>query len=107
CLSFSCIRSHLTSLLLPYTTLFRSYISDVFADRRLPTELATDDVMVGECLGGAMYTEDFRRLMFDLGVKDFRVMSKTQIALHNRSEEHTSELQSRENLVCRLLLEKK
>src|SRR5690606_39667671 len=26
---------------------------------------------------------------------------------HNRSEEHTSELQSRENLVCRLLLEKK
>src|SRR5690606_41597766 len=28
-------------------------------------------------------------------------------ATHNRSEEHTSELQSRENLVCRLLLEKK
>src|SRR5690606_41493909 len=27
--------------------------------------------------------------------------------LHDRSEEHTSELQSRENLVCRLLLEKK
>src|SRR5690606_30275751 len=29
------------------------------------------------------------------------------IILHSRSEEHTSELQSRENLVCRLLLEKK
>src|SRR5690606_41163774 len=29
------------------------------------------------------------------------------IAAPNRSEEHTSELQSRENLVCRLLLEKK
>src|SRR5690606_41528738 len=28
-------------------------------------------------------------------------------SLHPRSEEHTSELQSRENLVCRLLLEKK
>src|SRR5207302_3156413 len=28
-------------------------------------------------------------------------------AVHGRSEEHTSELQSRENLVCRLLLEKK
>src|SRR5207302_9090929 len=28
-------------------------------------------------------------------------------AIHDRSEEHTSELQSRENLVCRLLLEKK
>src|SRR5690606_40047796 len=31
----------------------------------------------------------------------------TQIAIKVRSEEHTSELQSRENLVCRLLLEKK
>src|SRR5690606_41443225 len=31
----------------------------------------------------------------------------TKSALYNRSEEHTSELQSRENLVCRLLLEKK
>src|SRR5690606_39546794 len=31
----------------------------------------------------------------------------SQIRLHVRSEEHTSELQSRENLVCRLLLEKK
>src|SRR5690606_23114795 len=30
-----------------------------------------------------------------------------KVAHHNRSEEHTSELQSRENLVCRLLLEKK
>src|SRR5690606_40531037 len=37
------------------------------------------------------------------------VMAKSQLDLENfiRSEEHTSELQSRENLVCRLLLEKK
>src|SRR5690606_40366710 len=33
--------------------------------------------------------------------------SKGAIQIPNRSEEHTSELQSRENLVCRLLLEKK
>src|SRR5690606_39982318 len=33
--------------------------------------------------------------------------SPHQLLLHRRSEEHTSELQSRENLVCRLLLEKK
>src|SRR5690606_41518737 len=37
--------------------------------------------------------------------KDFREMLARQ--KNNRSEEHTSELQSRENLVCRLLLEKK
>src|SRR5690606_26644605 len=34
-----------------------------------------------------------------------RTPAKTQAALLERSEEHTSELQSRENLVCRLLLE--
>src|SRR5690606_41557113 len=34
-------------------------------------------------------------------------MEKAAFAKMNRSEEHTSELQSRENLVCRLLLEKK
>src|SRR5690606_41872720 len=39
-----------------------------------------------------------------LNVKDPRGL---EIALDLRSEEHTSELQSRENLVCRLLLEKK
>src|SRR5690606_41693861 len=41
----------------------------------------------------------------------FEVVSKAEVAEHLeervRSEEHTSELQSRENLVCRLLLEKK
>src|SRR5690606_41696022 len=39
-----------------------------------------------------------------LGEGVYRYRSQTEI---NRSEEHTSELQSRENLVCRLLLEKK
>src|SRR5690606_41761996 len=34
-------------------------------------------------------------------------MSVYRITVRDRSEEHTSELQSRENLVCRLLLEKK
>src|SRR5690606_41876112 len=36
-----------------------------------------------------------------------RLQNRVGSALHRRSEEHTSELQSRENLVCRLLLEKK
>lgn len=55
------------------------YFSDVFADRRLPLALREDPVVLGECLGGAMYTEDFRRLMASLGVADVRVMSKTPI----------------------------
>lgn len=39
------------------------YFSDVFADRRIPLELQHDPVLIGECLGGALYWEDFRRLL--------------------------------------------
>src|SRR5690606_39736456 len=42
---------------------------------------------------------------FRYAAPDF--IQKCVVAMHDRSEEHTSELQSRENLVCRLLLEKK
>jgi ubiquinone/menaquinone biosynthesis C-methylase UbiE len=59
------------------------YFSDVFADRRLPKELAQDPEVVGECLGGAMYTEDFRRLLLELGVRDFRAIASTPIAMTN------------------------
>src|SRR5690606_40861423 len=38
---------------------------------------------------------------------DYFTIDLTEKAMEGRSEEHTSELQSRENLVCRLLLEKK
>src|SRR5690242_21421763 len=38
---------------------------------------------------------------------NYRVRRRTRPQLHPRSEEHTSELQSHVNLVCRLLLEKK
>lgn len=59
------------------------YFSDVFVDRRLPKSAGEDPVLLGECLGGAMYKEDFRRLMYDLGCKDFRVMSQTPIDLRD------------------------
>src|SRR5436309_10924144 len=55
------------------------------------------------------YTTLFRSLLFGseiVIVSKFRV-SKPGSIREIRSEEHTSELQSRENLVCRLLLEKK
>ena len=48
------------------------FFSDVFADRRIPEQLAADPVLRGECLGGAMYTEDFRRLMAKCGWADLR-----------------------------------
>lgn len=57
------------------------YFSDVFADRRIPGEIKDDPLFYGECLGGAMYIEDFRRMMREWGCLDYRVVSKRKITL--------------------------
>ncbi len=59
------------------------YFSDVFASRRLPKDCVFDPILRGECLGGALYKEDFRRLLSELGCRDFRVMSKSPISIQN------------------------
>lgn len=61
------------------------YFSDVFADRRLPTELMDDPVLLGECLAGALYVEDFRRLLANLGVDDARICARNPIALSDKA----------------------
>ena len=40
-------------------------------------------MLLGECLGGALYIEDFRRLLFETGIKDYRVLNSRRIALNN------------------------
>lgn len=57
------------------------YFSDVFADRRIPASLRQDPVLLGECLGGALYWEDFRRIMQDLGCPDVRAVKSSPISL--------------------------
>ena len=57
------------------------YFSDVFSDRRIPDALRSDPVLLGECLSGALYTEDFRRLMEKLRCADVRVVSQAPIPL--------------------------
>lgn len=57
------------------------YFSDVFADRRIPAELRDDPVLRGECLAGALYTEDFRRLLASVGCADARVVASNPIPL--------------------------
>lgn len=59
------------------------YFSDIFADRRIPAELDRDLVLSGECLGGAMYIEDFRRMMRRVGWEDFRYMASSPAAIDN------------------------
>lgn len=57
------------------------YFSDVFTGQRVPEELKNDPVLLGECLSGAMYLEDFRRQLAELGVNEYRVMAKRDLAL--------------------------
>lgn len=57
------------------------YFSDVFSDRRIPKHLAEDPVLLGECLGGALYIEDFRRLLARVGCLDHRIVSNSKLAL--------------------------
>ncbi|CAN5161752.1 methyltransferase domain-containing protein [soil metagenome] len=57
------------------------YFSDVFADRRIPDALRRDPLLLGECLGGALYTEDFRRLMQGLGCPDVRSVTQSPVPL--------------------------
>src|SRR5205809_7950364 len=84
---FSMIRPPPISTLFPYTTLFRSVFDDEVLDSRViiqvqPRQLGLD----------ALVARDGDDML---------------IVRMQRSEEHTSELQSRLHLVCRLLLEKK
>src|SRR3712207_6889631 len=85
------IRRPPRSTLFPYTTLFRSGFHDRARHRVL--------------LGFARHRPDLRRVRgVDGEASAARVARDPHVA---RSEEHTSELQSRQYLVCRLLLEKK
>src|SRR5258708_14969008 len=83
------IRRPPRSTLFPYTTLFRSLTArGDEADRIVGLEMGADDYVV----------------------KPFspkEVLARVRALFRRRSEEHTSELQSPDHLVCRLLLEKK
>jgi SAM-dependent methyltransferase len=57
------------------------YFSDVFSDRRIPEALRHDPVLLGECLAGALYNEDFRRLLVRLGCADVRTVTAAPIPL--------------------------
>src|SRR5690606_41221589 len=95
-------RRHPRSTLFPYTTLFRSALHGevtgddaAAAEDRLADDRRADHLVVEHDGKGPPHI-----VPCDVGeaARAHRI---------ERSEEHTSELQSRENLVCRLLLEKK
>src|SRR5688572_31970252 len=87
------------STLFPYTTLFRSgFASRYRCTRRYLPATAPDWTRSGRRQDATRRSRPHRRVSSDRH-------DPTRLVL--RSEEHTSELQSQSNLVCRLLLEKK
>ncbi|SDT88107.1 methyltransferase domain-containing protein [Halopseudomonas salegens] len=50
------------------------YFSDIYADRRLPDAVRNDEVIYGECLGGALYWNDFENLARRHGFLDPRLV---------------------------------
>src|SRR3712207_8393611 len=94
------IRRPPRSTLFPYTTLFRSLQQRrnlAGAAPGQPDARATVSVVVDA-------PRRAERLLLEAHVRSRRAQAD---AVLDRSEEHTSELQSRQYLVCRLLLEKK
>src|SRR5690606_40867367 len=104
---FSVARRPPRSALFPYTTLFRS-VGGWLASRSL--ELfglaGTAVISLGLVLMGLVLLLE-PAAWVRLGRQGIRLVTGLVGVVTSRSEEHTSELQSRENLVCRLLLEKK
>src|SRR3712207_6876686 len=86
------IRRPPRSTLFPYTTLFRS---------------ALGDRQSGKVLGVAFWESEEALRATEVEVAGVRSGAAEALGGTVRSEEHTSELQSRQYLVCRLLLEKK
>src|SRR2546430_6062200 len=87
------IRRPPRSTLFPYTTLFRSLDADAWYDVACELEAASPDEARAAYQRAIELDPDHSDAHVNLG--------------RMRSEEHTSELQSQSNLVCRLLLEKK
>src|SRR5947209_10225223 len=86
---FSMIRRPPRSTLFPYTTLFRSWAVGFKIGRENARPIRTN------------------RQRTPRKSVSHRAIASPQSSARRRSEEHTSELQSRQYLVCRLLLEKK
>src|SRR5260370_28795475 len=93
------IRRPPRSTLFPYTTLFRSRMAE-FSHLHLHTQYSL--------LDGAIRLDQLFPKVLERGMKSVAITDHGNLfGALERSEEHTSELQSHLNLVCRLLLEKK
>jgi SAM-dependent methyltransferase len=61
------------------------YFADVYADRRLPEALRSDPVLLGECLGGALYWNDFQQLAKRAGFLDPRLVTDRPLTISDET----------------------
>jgi ubiquinone/menaquinone biosynthesis C-methylase UbiE len=61
------------------------YFSDVYANRRLEQNVIEDKVLHGECLGGALYTNDFVRFAIEAGFVEPRLVSTKEIEITDKN----------------------
>src|SRR3712207_7267102 len=99
------IRRPPRSTLFPYTTLFRSKVKSSDEVAQVGTISANGDKDIGEMIAHAMQKVGNEGVITVEEAKTAE--TELDVVEGMRSEEHTSELQSRQYLVCRLLLEKK
>lgn len=57
------------------------YFSDVYADRRIPETLQKDKVLWGECLSGALYKNDFKRIMERVGFTKYWIVTSRSMSI--------------------------
>src|SRR5690625_5657724 len=95
------------SSLFPYTTLFRSCVFDVGDEFLVPVANVALSCSNGQLLVKDGQHRDRRGGASINTAQRYGTAASGEVKCRVRSEEHTSELQSRGHLVCRLLLEKK
>jgi SAM-dependent methyltransferase len=61
------------------------YFADVYCDRRLSAEIKADPLLYGECLGGALYWNDFLPMAKEAGFGDPRLVTSRPIAIENEA----------------------
>jgi len=59
------------------------YFADVYADRRISAALAADPILYGECLGGALYWNDFQAIAKSAGFFDPRLVDDSPITIRD------------------------
>src|SRR5690349_22028455 len=95
------------STLFPYTTLFRSDLADIariVIEEMIAVYGYRFVLKEGSRVRGIWDAEELRRALWNLAINAVKYGDRDKpITISVRSEEHTSELQSRRDLVCRLL----